>query len=48
MSIRLIIMNAQAGVFSAVLELLMMISFAVLIFSGPMAAHLATGLSSSF
>ena len=44
MSIRPIIMNTQAGVFSAVLELFMVLSFAVLIFSGPMAAHLATGL----
>ena len=45
MSIRPIIMNTQAGVFSAVLELFLVISFAVLIFSGPMAAHLATGLA---
>ena len=44
MKIQPIITNVQAGVLSAVLELLLVISFAALIFSGPLAAHLATGL----
>ena len=45
MTIRPIITNVQAGVLSAVLELFVVLSFAALIFSGPMAAHLATGLA---
>lgn len=44
MKIQPIVTNIQAGVLSAVLELLLVISFAALIFSGPLAAHLATGL----
>ena len=44
MKLRPIIRNVQAGVLSAVLEVLLVASFAALIFSGPLAAHLATGL----
>ena len=44
MKLQPIITNVQAGVVSAVLELLLVISFAALIFSGPLAAHLATAL----
>ena len=44
MKIQAIVTNIQAGVLSAALEVLLVISFAALIFSGPLAAHLATGL----
>ena len=44
MKIQPIITNIQAGVLSAVLEVLLVVSFAALIFSGPLAAHLTTGL----
>ncbi len=44
MKLQPIITNVQAGVLSAVLEVLGVVSFAALIFSGPLAAHLATGV----
>ena len=44
MKLQPIVTNIQAGILSAALELLLVISFAALIFSGPLAAHLATGL----
>ena len=44
MKLQPIITNVQAGVLSAILEVLGVIAFAALIFSGPLAAHLATGI----
>ena len=44
MKLQSIITNVQAGVLSAILEVLGVIAFAALIFSGPLAAHLATGI----
>ena len=44
MKLQPIITNVQAGVLSGALEVLLVVSFAGLIFSCPLAAHLTTGL----
>ena len=44
MKLQPIVTNVQTGVLSALLEVLGVASFAALIFSGPLAGHLATGL----
>ena len=44
MKLQAIITNVQTGVLSAVLEVLGVVSFAALIFSGPLAAHLTIGI----
>ena len=44
MKLQPIITNVQTGVLSAVVEVLGVIAFAALIFSGPLAAHLSTGI----
>ena len=44
MKLQPIITNVQAGILSAVLEVLGVVAFAALIFSGPLATYLTTGL----